>query len=432
LACGVEGSVSPAGDRDFFALGSYPADWRAFVLVDGGAGGSADFDLRLTTYSDTLEFDDHNNDVFFGGAAPNLCGARLTGAPAFVFVNHHFTQESEPYRLYAVVQPPAASASPESEPNNSPLEANVAEPNYFRGTLAGPGDIDVYAFSVAEGDVVFLGLDGDPHRTNAPINARLELLDTSGTLLVGVNDSDFSSTGGTNISTGTLLGSAPSAPGESLVYRVPYNVEGAYFARVSLSDGAVGGATAGDYLLSISKNCVTGSDGLNHPPTLSDVALAAPLFAGIPATLKGTLWELDTGDAPTLFIEWGDGTTNVVRYDAPGRIDFSLQHTFNSPNPSVTISVTVRDTRGSTGLATVRDSVRPPPPARFEAIDVLPNGHILLQLRGAPLGDYRVEQSDNFTNWTTLGRRTADADGYFSLDDSAPAAVSRFYRAVFE
>jgi hypothetical protein len=430
LACGVQGSSFPAGDRDFFALGSYPAGWRAFAMVDGEAGGNADLDLRLTTYSDTVEFDDHNNDASFGGASPNLSGTPLTGSPSFLFVNHHLSQESEPYRLFAVVQPPAASAAPESEPNNSPLEANSAEPNYFQATLDGPADTDVFAFSVTEGDLVFLGLDCDPHRTNGPISAQLELLGSSGALLVGVSDGDFSSSGGTNVSIGTLMAFSPSAPGESLVYRS--QVEGTFFARVSFSPGAVGGAGAGDYLLSISKNFVIGSDGLNHPPTLSNVALAAPAFAGSPATLRGTLWELDTGDAPTLVIRWGDGTTNIVRYDAPGRIDFAIPHTFTAADPNVTISLAVRDDSGAAAETTLQVSVRAPQPARFEAISFQPDGHVLLRLRGAPLAGYRVEQGDGSGKWTILGQRTADAAGIFSIEDSAPAGASRFYRAVFE
>jgi len=429
LACGVEGSISPVGDGDFFALGTYPAGWRAFAMVDGEAGGNADLDLRLTTYSDTVEFDDHNNDVSFGGASPNLAGTPLTGAPSFLFVNHHLSQESEPYRLYAVVQPPAESASPESEPNDSTAQANFAGQNYFRGTLDGSADKDVYAFSVAEGDLVFLGLDCDPYRTNAPINAQLELLDASGALLVGVDDGDFSSSGGTNVTTGTLMGFTPSAPGEALVYRVPRNVEGALYARVSLSPGAAG---TGDYLLSISKNCATGSDGLNHPPTLSNLTLTSPVFAGAQATLKGTIWELDTGDAPTLVIGWGDGTTDPpVRY-APGRIDFVSKHTFNTTSANVTISVVVQDNSGATDTATLQAPVLPPQPARFEAINVQPSGNILLQLRGAPQASYRVEQGDGSGKWTSLGQRTADGAGLFSIEDSAPTAASRFYRAVFE
>jgi hypothetical protein len=39
IACGIEGSIggngAGGGDLDFYALGSFPPDWRAFILVDG-------------------------------------------------------------------------------------------------------------------------------------------------------------------------------------------------------------------------------------------------------------------------------------------------------------------------------------------------------------------------------------------------------------
>ena len=66
LACGIEGSASPQFDMDFYRLGRYPAGWRAFVLVDGEAAKVANFDLRITTATDTLEYDDDNNDAAFG------------------------------------------------------------------------------------------------------------------------------------------------------------------------------------------------------------------------------------------------------------------------------------------------------------------------------------------------------------------------------
>jgi hypothetical protein len=291
--------------------------------------------------------------------------------------------------------------------------------------------VDVYVFSAVEGDLIFIGLDGDPHRTNAPINARLELLDVSGTTLVAVNDSAFTSQGGTNVTMDTLLGIAPSSPGESLVYRAP--VEGTFFARVSISPTATGASGAGDYLLSISKNCVTGNDGVNHAPTFSNLALTSPIFAGVPMTLTGTLWEVDSGDVATLFIDWGDGTTNVVAYNTPGQLNISVSHTFTTGNANYTISLLARDSSGATATATVPASVRPPPqPARFEAITRLPGGSILLQLRGTPMARYRVESNDGLTKWNALGSRVADLTGLFSIEDAAPTASSRFYRAVFE
>src|SRR6185503_7542052 len=101
----------------------------------------------------------------------------------------------------------------------------------------------------------FLSLYGDPHRTNSPINARLELLDSTGSQLLVVDDATA-----TSMTNGPALFS-PTSPGEGLVYRSP--VEGTFYARVSISPNAAGTAAAGDYLLSISKNCLAGALGQN-------------------------------------------------------------------------------------------------------------------------------------------------------------------------
>lgn len=432
LSCGVEGSISTPGGRDFFALGSYPAGWRAFVMVDGEAAGSADFEMRITTFSDTLEFDRDDNDQAFGASSPNIAGTPLTGGPAFVQLTLDGPGLSEPYRVYGVVQPPLASAVPETEPNNTTADANFADANYFLGTLNGTNpsfDMDVYAFGVAEGDLIFLSLDGDPYRTNAPINARLELLNPAGATLVVVDDAMSFSTGGTNISLGTLAGVSPTSPGEALVYRSP--VEGTFYARVSISPTATGPSASGHYLLSISRNGVTGSEGINRAPSLSDIALPSPGRVGTPVALTGTIWEPDTGDAVELVVRWGDGTTNSVPFNAPGQVQFSLPHTYKTASSNYTVNIGVQDRSGATDTATASILVRPDvQPARFDGINRLPNGNFRLQLRGTPQAEYRIERRTLPAGWVPLGTRTADATGAFIIDDTAPADQSRFYRAV--
>ena len=232
LICGSEGTISSGMDRDFFDLGNYPNGWRAFVMVDGAAAGNGDFDLRITTYGDTLEYDDNNNDPLFRDDSPNIAGTPLPGTPAFAFVKSKDGQRAEPYRIHAVVQPPLSDAALETEPNNSFTEATFADQNYFYGTLdaAPPAtDVDVFGFNVTEGELIFLSLDADPHRTNSPVNARLELLDGNGNPIVAVDDNAFASQTTTSGSTGNLLATAPASPGEAITYRSP--VEGTYYAR---------------------------------------------------------------------------------------------------------------------------------------------------------------------------------------------------------
>jgi hypothetical protein len=261
---GVEGPITPFNDADFFSLGTFPAGSRVFAIIDGIAGNDdGDFDIRVTTSTDTLEYDDYNNDLPFGSLAPNLAGTMLTASPAFLRVDRYLeniTNPSaiEPYRLYAVVQPPSASATAETEPNDTTGTANSAANNYFSGSLSGPSpsaDVDVFSFTAQAGDLIFVSLDGDPLRDNTPINAELELLDPVGAALVAVDDSE--SISNTTSGAGVLDQSTPTSPSEGLVFRAFSS--GTYFARVSIGLGGLGASGSGDYLLSITRNGVTGS-----------------------------------------------------------------------------------------------------------------------------------------------------------------------------
>jgi hypothetical protein len=257
---GLEGGVVPATDVDFFSLSVPTGGGRLFAMIDGSAGSSADFDLRVTTAIDTLEYDDMDNASRFGFLAPNVSGTPVPVGTVFLRVSQFFpTEQSEPYRLYAVVQRAPNFAAPETEPNQTLASASFAPGNYFQGSLPGPApsiDVDLYRFRADEGDLVFLGLDGDPIRDATPINALLVLLDASGNVLVSVNDERALSNNANG--NGSLSALQPHSPGEALVYRVPTGGTGDYFARVSIGTASADSTGAGNYLLSISRNGLIG------------------------------------------------------------------------------------------------------------------------------------------------------------------------------
>jgi hypothetical protein len=250
---GVEGSIIPSTDVDFYILGTPPAGSRVFALVDGRAANTTDFDLRLTTTTDTLEYDDANADGPFGALSPTVAGTPLTGVSSYLRVNIlGASAASQPYRLYAVVQPPSPSATAESEPNDTIAQADSAVNNYFSGSLAGPApstDIDLYSFTAEAGELIFLSLDSDPLRNDTPINAKLALLDANGATLLQVNDSG--ATSNPTPTPGSLIGTTPVSPAESLVFRA--TVSGTYYASVVIGTASAGATGAGDYLLSIAK-----------------------------------------------------------------------------------------------------------------------------------------------------------------------------------
>src|SRR5262249_5666313 len=59
-SCGIEGAITPANEADMFKLGTPASGSRVFAMVDGAASGTNDYDLRVTTATDTLEYDDNN------------------------------------------------------------------------------------------------------------------------------------------------------------------------------------------------------------------------------------------------------------------------------------------------------------------------------------------------------------------------------------
>jgi hypothetical protein len=302
--CAIEGTISPIGDSDFFALGLYPAGSRLFALVDGEAANLTDFDLRVTTLTNTLEYDNADNDTQFGASSPNVAGTPLPREPVFLRVNYNGNFQAEPYRLYAVVQPPPAHAAAESEPNNSVLTADTDPREYYSGTLAGPSpstDADVFAFVAEEGDLVFVSLDADPLRDATPINAQLELLDSFGNTLVVVNDSNSASQ--TNTLPGNLGANVPNAPAEGLTYRC---AEGTYYVRVSISPIATGLVGAGDYLLSISRNCLAGTV---RPQAARCLSLTSPTNSRKVLQVQGT-------PGAIYRVEWSGDLVSWTPFDA--------------------------------------------------------------------------------------------------------------------
>jgi hypothetical protein len=284
VTCGLEGSVSPAGDVDFYAVGTPRAESRLFALVDGAAANSTDFDLRVTTMADTLEYDDLNNDTPFGNVSPNVAGTPLPDAPAYLRVSlYSAAAQAEPYRLYATLRPPPEETAPEIEPNDTVAAPAPGPDLYVAGALSAPADVDVFSFTAAAGDLLHAGLDLDPRRDGTPFNGTLALLDASGSTLAAVDDGG--STSQTAPGTSSLGAATPASPGEGIVYRVP--ATGVYAVRVGWSGGI-----PGDYLLSVARNCGAAlppdadADGV---PDGSDCAPGDPTVWSVPGEATGLL-----------------------------------------------------------------------------------------------------------------------------------------------
>ena len=388
--CGIEGSINPALDIDFYGLGNVPAGWRVFAAIDGVSSGVPDFDLRVTTLTDTLEYDNDDNDTSLAESSPGIAGAPLPGGSAFLEVNYNGPLVSEPYRLYSVVQPPLAFAAVEAEPNNIPAQANLDARNYFYGTLAGPApstDTDLFAFSASIGDLIFLSLDADPLRNNTPLNAQLELLDAAGTVLLVANDGkSFSST---NQSSNSLGAFTPNSPAETILYRCWTG--GVYYARVSIGSSSMASTGAGDYLLSVTKNCRIGAFGTNHPPVATNLVFTPMIAENGSVLLSATLVDMDTGDPLQVMVNWGDGTTNIWPLNFGGVRQLNYSHQYLDDAPSGTsadiypITLKITDSAGavfSTNITTTVVNV-PPSPAELTPVPEMVGEGALFTLNGA-------------------------------------------------
>lgn len=247
------GEMSPAADIDFFSLGVVPEGGRVFAMIDGGSSGQGDFDLRLTTDTDTLEYDDGNARIPFGDFNPILAGVPGTGVPTYLQVFQFSGDTDRPYRLLHIVRPSSSNATSEAEPNNTIAQASTSTSGYYSGLLTAPApstDIDIFAFTAKKGADVLVALDGKPVRAGATaLDSKLAVLDAAGNQIVGVFD--YATDNNTGSGSGSLSSSSPNHKAQGLVFRPPST--GRYYVKVVAGGRTAAAFTAaGAYLLSIS------------------------------------------------------------------------------------------------------------------------------------------------------------------------------------
>lgn len=338
---GKTASFGTAAEADFYALGSPGAGSRVFAMTDSAAANSTDTVLRVTTDTDTLEWDDDGADAPFAGLASVIAGTPTNGRATYLRVNLLSTTTlSEPYRLYSVVQPDASLATAESEPNETIGQASSGANNYFAGVMASTTDVDIYTFTAALGDLIFVAADFDPTRTNLPWNGILALLDASGNVLLQVNDGG--ATSNTASGAGSLTATTPSAPADGLVWRA--RAAGTYYVRITYSSGTANRA----YLLSISKNGI--ADGATAP----NITSAAPAggvvgtpyshqFVAVGAPTFFT-WAVSAGSLPGgLSLDPNSGLLSGTP-TAPGNFNFTVtaSNGVGSPGPQV-VNMTITE-----------------------------------------------------------------------------------------
>lgn len=285
LSCATTGGIGVAGDIDYFAIGAPPAGSRVYALVEAIAAYSSsfDFDLRVTTATRTIEYDDWNAAAAFGESSGVIAGAPIGGEPAYLQVSYYNQGgPGEPYVLYSHVT--TGAPTPEIEPNETVATATGGS-MYFSGAIQdGGNDVDFFQFTANEGDVIFAALDSVPDKadagTTATFNFALRLVDSAGNTLVNIDDTS-SQTVTLSPTDAGLLGVTPTLPAEALVYRA--RSTGTYALRVGKSSGTTNTA----YHLAVSVGCSSVA------PTISGFTPTSGTPAGgLAVTITGTNFDV--------------------------------------------------------------------------------------------------------------------------------------------
>jgi uncharacterized repeat protein (TIGR01451 family) len=381
--CFMEGSGTPsgpAGDIDFYDLGAPPAGSKIFVGVDSAASNQSDFEMRLTTATDTLGYDDNDGTSWTGSNAPMISGVFAPGGEVYARVNSvPVVAGNEPYSFFARIETgPAQNESlPDPAPGGAPSNGSTYGATHVTGGgfVAGivstwdvPGgdtDVDCFRFVAHDGDNIVAFSDNNPTRTPGVITNVWPVIHT---ITGDPEPANFRFVGQVlrndlTASPGTLTGTTPSVTSEFMHYRARYT--GAYTlcfeptADVGSTENPAPGAYPLPYQGSISLNCgpVPGPDAADISMTMTGPA--GPVNTGdiVAYTIKLTNNDLtgvaqdvrlfDNLPAELVFISlssddgFGGNDTACLSLPTPGQNDAAVDCTNYSVAPGVTVTYTL-------------------------------------------------------------------------------------------
>ncbi len=170
------------GDVDFYSLGTPEAGSKVFASIDASNSNDYDYRMRVTTATNTLQFDDDDVTSWYGTNSSTIAGAVTDGTETFVRVSRTQPRQTANYELYAHVRPPIAAAQLEDESGptgndiyygwpGDVINANpVTAGGYVIGTMAFQGDSDCFKFLVNEGDLMDWFGDANPDRVAGAVS----------------------------------------------------------------------------------------------------------------------------------------------------------------------------------------------------------------------------------------------------------------------
>jgi hypothetical protein len=222
------------GDVDFYDLGAPPAGSKIFAAIDAAAANQSDFEMRITTGTDTIGYDHDDGTSWVGSNAPIVAGPIAPGGEIYARIDSvPAVTGNEPYSFFARIETGAAQAEDllditPSGPPDFNTAITVTGGGFVKGTMSTANDMDCFEFVAYEGDDIVAFSDNNPDRAAGTItNVWPELVTLDGappsnTLLGGQVLRNIDP----NTPSSGLAGVTPSVTSEFQHYRARYT--GAY------------------------------------------------------------------------------------------------------------------------------------------------------------------------------------------------------------
>lgn len=320
-------------DVDYFSFAAQ-AGSRLYAFVDLGTVLLSGLDTRLRVFGTNgttlLEFDDDDGEPANSPVATLVqrtsAGASvIAGTPLFSTGTHYLqvagdgsgTNTVARYSVHYGLQPAGRTPTPECEPNNTALAADMSGKEYYSGVIATQGDQDYYAFTATAGERVLVALDGDPERDSggsqadhpAHLRGALTVYDPDGDLLISVTDPNAIN-----------AAQVPDYPAQALAFTAP--ISGTYKVRVT-GAGATDFGPGRTYHLAIFRN--------NAAPSLAEAR--DPVIDSITPDF----------DADTLAVEARDnapGDTGICALAlSADSVNLQISASFSNGDPTVSFTV---------------------------------------------------------------------------------------------
>ena len=130
-----------------------------------------------------------------------------------------------------------------------------------------------------------------------------------------------------------------------------------------------------------------------------------------------------TGSTP-LSYQWLFNGTNIV-----GATSSVLTRNNVQTNDAGVYSVIASNVGGTLQSTTASLTVNPPSSAKFESVNVLPNGHLQLTFSGQPGTPYWIDKSTNLFNWVPFTNVVSPSGIIQFTDETVTDSAHTFYRA---